>query len=98
MDKKQAIELARQYKMRLAEHIPIKALYLYGSYSTGNFKEDSDIDIAVVVDNLSDDYFSDTPILWRVRRMVSNLIEPILLTPDTKNPLYTDILATGLAI
>ena len=28
---------------------------------------------------MSDDYFEDTPLLWKLKRKISNLIEPILL-------------------
>lgn len=98
MDKEQAIALARQYKEVVAEKLPLKALYLYGSYSKGNYREDSDIDIAVVVERLNDNYFEDTPLLWKLRRKISNLIEPILLTEDINNPLYCDITKTGILI
>ena len=98
MDKEQAILIAKRYKQLILDFIPIKALYLYGSYSKGTFRADSDIDIAVIVDKLNDDYFSDTPILWRLRRKVSNLIEPVLLTEDTSDPLYSDILKSGIPI
>lgn len=87
MDKGQAIELAKKYKAMVAERLPLKALYLYGSYSKGNYREDSDIDIAVVVESLSDNYFDDTPLLWKLRRRISNLIEPVLLTEDMDNAL-----------
>ena len=85
MDKEQAIKLAQRYKAAVAERLPIKALYLYGSYSKG-------------VERLSDDYFEDTPLLWKLKRKISNLIEPVLLTEDTNNPLYADILKTGILI
>lgn len=98
MDKEQAIKLAERYKEVLAERLPLKALYLYGSFSKGNYRADSDIDIAVIVDRLSDDYFADTPMLWKLKRKISNLIEPVLLTEDMDNPLYTDILKTGILI
>lgn len=98
MDKEQAIVLAKKYKEMVASLLPVKALYLYGSYSKGNYREDSDIDIAVVVEHLNDNYFEDTPILWKLRRRVSNLIEPVLLTEDTNNPLYLDITKTGILI
>ena len=78
MDKEQAIKLAKRYKAVVAERLPLKALYLYGSYSKGNHTEDSDIDIAVVVERMSDDYFEDTPLLWKLKRKISNLIEPVL--------------------
>ena len=98
MEKGQAIELAKKYKAMVAERLPLKALYLYGSYSKGNYREDSDIDIAVVVESLSDNYFDDTPLLWKLRRRISNLIEPVLLTEDMDNPLYRDITNTGILI
>ncbi len=98
MDKEQAMTLAKQYKKAVAERLPLKALYLYGSYSKGTYTEDSDIDIAVIVDHLSDNYFEDTPILWKLRREVSTLIEPVLLIEDTANPLYCTITKTGILI
>ena len=42
MDKEQAIKLAQEYKKVLLEKMPVKALYLYGSYSKGNYTEESD--------------------------------------------------------
>lgn len=97
MDKEQAIVLAKRYKEMVAERLPLKALYLYGSYSKGNYREDSDIDIAVV-EHLDDNYFEDTPLLWKLRRKISNLIEPVLLIEDMSNPLYCDIARTGILI
>ena len=98
MDKEQSIALAKRYKEMVAEKLPLKALYLYGSYSKGNYREDSDIDIAVVVESLNDNYFEDTPLLWKLRRKISNLIEPVLLIEDMNNPLYCDIARTGILI
>ena len=63
MDKAKAIQIAKSYKAAVESRLPLKALYLYGSYSKGNATEDSDIDIAVVVDCLCDNYFEDTPLL-----------------------------------
>ncbi len=98
MDKEQAINLAKKYKQLIIDFLPIKAIYLYGSYSKGTYTDNSDIDIAVIVDHLSDNYFNDTPLLWKLRRKVSNLIEPVLLTEDTNNPLYSDIIKSGIQI
>ena len=98
MDKKQAIEIAKKYKAMVAEHFPIKALYLFGSYSKGGYTEDSDIDIAVVVPQRSDNYFEETPLLWKLGRKVSYLIEPVLLAENEKCPLYTDVIKTGILI
>lgn len=98
MDKRQAIEIARKYKDMVAEHLPLKALYLFGSYSKGGYTEDSDIDIAVIVSHRSENYFEDAPLLWKLGRKVNYLIEPVLLTEDNNNPLYSDIIKTGILI
>lgn len=98
MDKKQAIKIAKKYKDVVAEHLPLKALYLFGSYSKGGYTENSDIDIAVVVSHQSENYFEDVPLLWTLSRQVDYLIEPILLTEDSNNPLYSDIIKTGILI
>ncbi|MCM1076882.1 MAG: nucleotidyltransferase domain-containing protein [Bacteroides sp.] len=97
MDKKQAIEIARRYKEEVSDCLPVKAVYLYGSYSKGGYRDESDIDIAVIVSN-SGDYFKDTPLLWRIGRKVNFLIEPVLLSEDVNDPLYYDILKTGILI
>ena len=39
MDKEQAINLARKYKAAVAEKLPLKALYLYGSYGKPEERE-----------------------------------------------------------
>lgn len=98
MDKEQALKIAKKYKEIVAEKLPLKAVYLYGSYSKGNYTEDSDIDIAVVVDKLNDNFFEDTPLLWKLRRKISLMIEPVLLTEDESNPLYYDIIRTGTLV
>ncbi len=98
MDKEQAIKVARRYKELLAEKLSFKAVYLYGSYSKGNYNENSDIDIAIIVDKLSNNFFEDTPLLWKLRRKISTLIEPVLLTEDESNPLYYDVVRTGTLI
>lgn len=96
MDKEQAIALVRRYKRAVAERLPLKAIYLYGSYSKGTATEHSDIDVAVVLERVADDYFEDTPLLWKLRRKVSTLIEPVLL--DAASPLYHDVMRTGQLI
>ena len=98
MDKGEVIGLVRRYKELVRERFPMARVYLYGSFSKGNFSADSDIDVAVVVDSLKDDFFEDTPVLWKLRRRESNLIEPVLLTEDYSNPLFADIMRTGTLI
>ena len=82
MGKSEAIELLRLYKSVLSKYIDFDKLYLYGSFARGTNTEDSDIDVAVVVDKLEEDYFNITPLLWRLRRDIDLRIEPVLLEKE----------------
>lgn len=56
----------------------IEKMYLFGSYATDNYREDSDIDVAIVVTDLKGDFFSTRPLLWKLRRQIDDRIEPIV--------------------
>ena len=85
--------IAEQAKSR-----DIDKIILFGSRARGDNKPKSDIDIAVIVSHRSENYFEDVPLLWRLGRKINYLIEPVLLTDDDNNPLYSDILKTGILI
>jgi len=66
-----AIELVRQYIRELRKNnIPVQYAILFGSYVSGNPKEKSDIDIALVSEAFTGDWFDD-------RRKIDNRIEPM---------------------
>ena len=73
-------------------------VYLYGSYSKGYARPESDIDVAVVVPALNGDWLEESTNLNLDAMSVSTLIEPVLITSDQWSPLYSDILKTGIAI
>ncbi len=71
---------------------------MFGSYSKGYASPESDIDVAVVIPELKDDWFSVVPRLWSATRGVSTLIEPVLLEECHPSPLYDDVMRTGIAV
>ncbi len=79
MDKREAIAKVTEYKRLLHQHIPFESIYLFGSYAKGTNHNDSDIDVAIVVNQIDGDYFAITPLLWKIRRQVDDRIEPILI-------------------
>jgi predicted nucleotidyltransferase len=79
LDQKEAISKVEQYKKLLMTHIDLEKVYLFGSYAKGTNREDSDINVAIIVDQLDDDYFSSTPFIWKLRHQVDDRIEPILI-------------------
>jgi uncharacterized protein len=82
MGKNEAIELLKLYKSVLERYIDFDKLYLYGSFAKGTNNNDSDIDVAIVVDKLDKDYFEITPLIWKLRRDIDLRIEPVILEKD----------------
>ncbi|MGI6487931.1 MAG: nucleotidyltransferase domain-containing protein [Syntrophomonadaceae bacterium] len=79
MDKSQAIEKAIEYSKLVNERIKVQKILLYGSYAKDNWNEESDIDIAVIVDTVDGDFLDMASMLYRLRRHVDDRIEPVLL-------------------
>lgn len=99
MDKKEAIKKVKQYKLLLGNHFDLEAVYLFGSFASDTNREDSDIDVAVVVKNIEGDYFSVNPLLWKLRRLIDDRIEPILIDRNNdKSGFLEDIKRNGIKI
>lgn len=94
-------EIALKYAKILKREYALHSMYVYGSYIKGNYHEDSDIDLAVVTDDLTGDTIEDTFKLMRYRRLVDNRIEPHpFLTSEftLDNPLAREVMETGMRI
>jgi len=82
MDKAEVIAKVSAYKNLLKDYFPLEKVYLFGSYAKDTFREDSDIDVAVVVKQVEGDFFTVNPLLWKLRREIDDRIEPILIERD----------------
>ena len=98
MDKEQVIEIVKEYKNAIIKQISDAKVYLYGSYSKGTARPESDIDVAVVVPAVQDDWLEVTTTLWLLAPQINCLIEPVLIDQRYPSPLYDDIIRTGIAI
>ncbi len=99
MDKSEAINIVKQYKNLLKQHFVFENIYLFGSYANNTNREDSDIDVAIVVNKLPDDYFTITPLIWKLRRMIDVRIEPVIIEKMNDNSgLLKDIETKGIEI
>ena len=99
MDKSEVIKIVSKYKVLVSKHFDIENLILFGSYAKGNQKDDSDIDVAIVVNSISQDFFSYAPLLWKLRREIDDRIEPILIEKNKdESGFLKEILKTGLII
>jgi len=99
MDQTTAITLGKAYKELIMQHLNVEEVILYGSYGKGNPHPDSDIDIAIVVDSIKGNYFDTVPLLWKLRRQISNLIEPILISEeDDRSGFLESIRKNGIVL
>jgi predicted nucleotidyltransferase len=99
MDKAELIDKLSKYKRLLAKHFDLDSVILFGSYAKGTQREESDIDVAVVVNSIKGDFFTYAPLLWKLRREIDDRIEPILIDKnDDISGFLQEIQKTGLII
>ena len=72
MDKEKVIERVKQYSDLVRQNFRVKKIILYGSYAKGSAKKDSDIDVAVVLSSIDEDFLISESKLFRLRRNIKN--------------------------
>ena len=84
MDKTTVRKLVEDYAKLVVNNMVVKKIILYGSYARGDYRKDSDIDVAVVVskDSISKNVLDDMAKLFKLRRSISTDIEPVLLIDE----------------
>jgi predicted nucleotidyltransferase len=96
MDKAAAIERVKQYADVVRRDFNVRKIILYGSYSRDAARKDSDIDVAVVLDCVDEDFLTAEAKLFRLRREIDARIEPVLLEQSNdKSGFLEEILKTG---
>jgi predicted nucleotidyltransferase len=94
------IDTAKRYIQGIPDSIGMKKAYLFGSYAKGYATNDSDIDIAIVVDEM-DNFFTLQMLLMRLRRSVDLRIEPHPFWEgdfNKQNPYAVEIQQTGIEL
>jgi len=78
MDKTTAIEKVRRYRDLVIRYFPDSEVILFGSYVSNSQRPNSDIDVAVIVDEVKGDYLEAETLLWELRMQIDSSIEPVL--------------------
>ena len=94
------IETAERFAKLIPAEWDIKKAYLFGSYAKGVEREESDIDIAIVLGNMPDFYDAQMQ-LMRMRRKVDLRIEPHPISENEfniTNPYAMEIKRTGIEL
>lgn len=94
------INIVKEYKKEISKKFNVKAVYLFGSYAKGTNTEDSDIDVAIVLENYKDRF--DLRIeLMILTQKVDLRIEPHPFKEkefEEENPFIEEIKNTGLKV
>ncbi len=86
-------ELRKKYR--------VHAAYIYGSHSKGNANAWSDIDVAVISPDFSDDLFEERLRLMRIAAFIDDRIEPHPFKVEdfeSSNPLVSEIQKYGILL
>ena len=96
------MEIVQKYVDKILENYNVEAIILFGSYAKGTEHEDSDIDIAVVTDDIENDVFDEEVKLMVLRRGIDYRIEPhIIRIQDYKeknDPFIQEVIDTGIKV
>lgn len=95
------LTIIRFIKKIAESNIKIQKAYLYGSFAKGTNKEWSDIDVALISSDFSEDRLEERIKLSLIASDIDNRIEAVPYTPQSFNvndPLAWEIQKTGVII
>jgi predicted nucleotidyltransferase len=101
MDKNDAINIAKRYTRYLkTKQSKIRNVFMFGSYCNGKHNENSDIDIAIVMERVADT-FSTMLKCMKYRRNIDIRIEPHVFEKsefNSQNPFALRVINSGVKI
>ena len=96
MGKNEVIEKVKKYADTIIPEFNPKMIVLFGSYAKGTEKEYSDIDVAVIVNEIKGNYLDVLSKLYKMRRKIDVRIEPhIFESGSDDSGMLHEILTTG---
>ncbi len=94
--------IVEKYIAIVKENYNVVAIILFGSYAKGMENEDSDIDIAVITDDIKTDKFDEEVKLTLLRRKIDNRIEPHIISindyENDETPFVVEVKNTGIKV
>ena len=101
MDKNAALKSVKKYLDFLkVNKIDFQKAYVFGSYASGNFNENSDIDLAIVFTELSNSFFMQVE-LMKLGRKIDSRIEPHPFEEaefTKSNPFANEVITKGIPV
>ncbi len=97
-----AIAIAKKYiRLLRKNHITVERAYLYGSFSNGKYRKDSDIDIVVVSKQFKRSRYDDSVRIAKLRRSIDLRISPLAYNPKNflkENLIPYEAMTNGIRI
>ena len=95
-------DIVLKYVEAICNKYEVEAIILFGSFAKGTENEDSDIDIAIVVDEFKDNIIDEEVEFMKMRKGIDYRIEPhIIRVNDYKNvatPFIQEVIETGIKV
>ena len=99
---KEIAEIVDKYIAVVKENYNVVAIILFGSYAKGTNHKDSDIDIAVITDDIKTDTFDEEVKLMILRKGIDYRIEPHIITvsdyENDETPFVVEVKNTGIKV
>ncbi len=99
---KEIADIVDKYIDIVTENYNVVAIILFGSYAKGTQTEDSDIDIAIITDDIKTDKFDEEVKLTLLRRKIDNRIEPHIISindyENDETPFVVEVKNTGIKV
>ncbi len=100
---REIMDIVNRYVQVILANYKVKAIILFGSYAKGTNHKDSDIDIAIITDDIKcNDIFDEQLNLKKLRRNIDYRIEPHLIeTADydsVETPFVQEVIDTGIKV
>jgi len=101
MDQKAAIEIVKKCLDYLKENkIKVRKAYIFGSFAKNKYNENSDIDIALIINNMSNSFLMQVE-LMKLGRKIDSRLEPHPFDAsdfNESNPFVYEILKNGISV
>lgn len=100
---KEIMEIVQKYVRIILSNYKVKAIILFGSYAKGTNHKDSDIDIAIITDDLKyGDRIEEEIYLTKLRKNIDCRIEPHLIEvndyENVETPFVQEVINTGIKV
>ena len=100
---KEIMDIVKRYVNVILANYKVKAIILFGSYAKGTNHEDSDIDIAIVTNDLKHgDRIDEEIYLTKLRKNIDYRIEPHLIEvadyDNVETPFVEEVINTGIKV